>query len=275
MLTAVFSPMQALEGANAEARIEVSFPVHPLYIRQKSGHEALHKSSAPCLVEHVSALLLCGVSAVLPSMHTKEELIHFRCNQVSVLQVADARKRGDIGEAQRKGDARMNMAQIEADVMKAVNLRCNNIVIKPVHLRLHDRCGVCRAKSCLVDAKSCLAETACLPASLHLARWQALGVIRHGWACSVVTTHPISPECPAMYKMEALFCACRAQDRENSKALLAVATAEAQRMRQVTERWAPSSARHAAAAAMSICGKLTEAGTGCPCLLLHWANSII
>lgn len=48
-----------------------------------------------------------------------------RCGQTSVLQVADARKRGDIGEAKRKGDARMNMAQIEADVMKAANLRCS------------------------------------------------------------------------------------------------------------------------------------------------------
>ena len=63
-----------------------------------------------------------------------------------MLQVADARKRGDIGEAQRKGDARMNMAQIEADVMKAANLRCSNVVIKPAHHRLHDCHGVCRAK---------------------------------------------------------------------------------------------------------------------------------
>ena len=93
-----------------------------------------------------------------------------------MLQVADARKRGDIGEAKRKGDARMNMAQIEADVMKAANLRCSSIVIELKAIRLHDHGGVCTANSHLVGAN--LALTACLPVSLHLAHGEASRVIQ-------------------------------------------------------------------------------------------------
>ena len=59
MLTAVISPLQALEGANAEARIEVSFNAHPVDIMQTSMHLMLCTGHQNLVwLEHVPALLL-------------------------------------------------------------------------------------------------------------------------------------------------------------------------------------------------------------------------
>ena len=68
MLTAVFSPLQALEGANAEARIEVSVSVHPFGIMQPS-RQLMLRTSHQHLVRLSTCQLCCCIIDALAWRH--------------------------------------------------------------------------------------------------------------------------------------------------------------------------------------------------------------
>ena len=81
MLTAMFSPLQALEGANAEARIEVSISVHPFDIRQRSRHFLLCTNHHH-LVWLSRRPLCCGVFDALTRQHCDGVNAHQRAAQL-------------------------------------------------------------------------------------------------------------------------------------------------------------------------------------------------